>query len=64
VTRFLGGRTEGLIGLCLAVTDFAGAMRHLEGHGIALDMRGSDSGAPLAKIPSERTHGVPLLIAG
>lgn len=63
VSRFLGGRTEGLLGLCLAVADLGGALRHLEKKGIPLDVLGKDRGAPLVKIPSDKTHGVGLYLS-
>jgi len=58
VSRFLEGRTEGLLGFCLAVGDFAAAARHLAEKGIPVAVRGGADGAPFARIPSERTHGV------
>jgi methylmalonyl-CoA epimerase len=62
VSRFLGGRTEGLLGLCLAVADFDGAVRHLGEKGLSLEVLRQDPGAPLAKIPPEKTHGVGLFL--
>jgi methylmalonyl-CoA epimerase len=63
VSRFLRGRTEGLLGLCLAVTDFDDALRHLGKHGLAVEVRGKDGDAPLARIPPEKTHGVGLFLS-
>jgi len=62
VSRFLEGRTEGLLGLCLAVADFEGAVGHLTRHGVPVEIRSAEAGAPLAKLPVERTHGVGVFL--
>ena len=63
VSRFLKGRTEGLLGLCLAVADFVGAVGHLARNGVPVEVRRAEAGAPLAKLPVERTHGVGVFLA-
>ena len=63
VSHFLEGRTEGLLGFCLAVGDFAAAVRHLAEKGISVAVRRAAEGAPFARIPSERTHGVGVFLA-
>jgi hypothetical protein len=58
----LEGRTEGLLGFCLAVGDFAVAARHLAEKGISVAVRDGADGTPFARIPSERTHGVGVFL--
>ena len=62
VSHFLGGRSEGLLGLCLAVADFDAAVRHLSTKGISVDVRGDGTDAPLGKVPPGKTHGVGLFL--
>ncbi|RPI00296.1 MAG: methylmalonyl-CoA epimerase [Zetaproteobacteria bacterium] len=63
VSRFLGGRTEGLLGLCLAVADFDGALRHLGRQGISVEVRKGGQDLPLGKVAPEVTHGVGLFLS-
>jgi methylmalonyl-CoA epimerase len=63
VSNFLGGRTEGLLGLCLAVADLDGALRHLGEKGISVEVRGNGKDGPLAKVASGKTHGVGLFLS-
>jgi methylmalonyl-CoA/ethylmalonyl-CoA epimerase len=60
--RFLAGRPEGLMGICLRVADLQAAMAHLKGCGIATELRSGEMGAPIARIDSDRTHGVNLYL--
>ena len=62
VSHFVGGRTEGLFGICLAVADFHGAVNHLGGKGIPVEVRGKETGTPLARVVSDETHGVSLFL--
>jgi methylmalonyl-CoA/ethylmalonyl-CoA epimerase len=62
VSRFVGGRVEGLFGICLAVADFDGAVNHLGGKGIPVEVRGKETDASLARVVSEETHGVSLFL--
>ena len=62
VARFVGGRAEGLFGICLAVADFHGAVNHLGGKGISVEFRGKETGTPLAKVVSDETRGVNLFL--
>jgi methylmalonyl-CoA/ethylmalonyl-CoA epimerase len=62
VSRFIGGRTEGLFGICLAVADFDRAVNYLGGKGISVEVRGKDTSAPLARVVSDETHGVSLFL--
>ena len=61
-SRLVGGRAEGLFGICLAVADFQGAVNHLAGKGIPVEVRGKETGAPLARVVSDETHGVSLFL--
>ncbi len=63
VSNFLGGRTEGLLGLCLAVADFDGALRHLGEKGISVEVRENAKDTPLAKVAPGKTHGVGLFLS-
>jgi methylmalonyl-CoA/ethylmalonyl-CoA epimerase len=62
-SRLLAGRTEGLLGLCLAVADFDGALRHLGGQGISVEVRTGGQDPPLAKVAPEAAHGVGLFLS-
>jgi hypothetical protein len=62
VSRFVGGRTEGLFGICLAVADFHGAVKYLGGKGIPVEVRGKETDTPLARVVSDETHGVSLFL--
>lgn len=59
---FVGPRRDGVFGVCLAVADVAAAERSLGEKRIALSIRRAVSGAPLAKVHSEDTHGVDLYL--
>ena len=61
-SRLVGGRAEGLFGICLAVADFHGAVNHLGGKGIPLEVRGKETNTPLARVVSDETHGVSLFL--
>jgi 4-hydroxyphenylpyruvate dioxygenase-like putative hemolysin len=63
VTRFLGERGEGMYGIGLRVRDFEGAIRHLASVGIAAEVKGSKTAAPLARLDPGETHGVNLFLA-
>ncbi len=58
----LGGRVEGLFGLCLAVGDFQAALRHLGEKNVPLGIRNHTTAGPIARIAPERTHGVNLFL--
>jgi methylmalonyl-CoA epimerase len=60
--RFLSGRPEGLMGICLRVADLDAALGHLRGCGIAVELRGEQNGGRVARIDSDRTHGVNLYL--
>jgi methylmalonyl-CoA/ethylmalonyl-CoA epimerase len=60
---FLGGRTEGLLGLCLAVVDFDAALRHLAERGISVGVREGGHDLPLGKVTPAVTHGVGLFLS-
>jgi methylmalonyl-CoA epimerase len=62
VFRFLDGRTEGLLGFCLAVADFDAAVGYLGQQGVPVEVRSAGAGAPLAKLAGEKTHGVGLFL--
>jgi methylmalonyl-CoA/ethylmalonyl-CoA epimerase len=62
VSRFLGGKSEGLLGLCLAVADFDAAVAHLGRQGVPVEVRQAGASVPLAKVAVERTHGVGLFL--
>lgn len=62
VSRLVGGRAEGLFGICLAVADFHGAVNHLGGKGIPLEVRGKETSTSLARVVSDETHGVSLFL--
>ena len=62
VSRFVGGRAEGLFGICLAVADFDRAVDYLGGKGIPVEVRGKEAGTPLARVVSDETHGVGLFL--
>lgn len=59
--RFLAGRCEGLVGISLQVADLDRALEHLKGQGVAVEVR-SRNGARIARLLSERTHGVNLYL--
>jgi hypothetical protein len=52
-----------LLGLCLAVADFDGAVRHLGKKGISVEVRGGKKDVPLAKVASGKTHGFGLFLS-
>ena len=62
VSRFVGGRTEGLFGICLAVADFDRAVDYLGGKGIPVEIRGKETSTPLARVVSDETHGFSLFL--
>jgi len=62
VSRFLDGRNEGLLGICLAVADFDAAVGYLGQQGVPVEVRSAGAGAPLAKLAVEKTHGVGLFL--
>jgi len=59
--RFLAGRPEGLLGVCLRVANLEAALGHLRGRGVAVVLRGEGSGR-MARIDAEGTHGVNLYL--
>jgi methylmalonyl-CoA/ethylmalonyl-CoA epimerase len=59
---FVGTRRDGVFGVCLAVADVAAAERYLEGKRTGLSICRAMSGAPIAKVLSEETHGVGLYL--
>ena len=59
---FVGTRRDGVLGVCLGVADFTAAERYLEGKGTGLSIRRAVSGASIAKVLSEETHGVGLFL--
>ena len=62
VSRLVGGRAKGLFGICLAVADFHGAVNHLGGKGIPVEVCGKETSTPLARVVSDETHGVSLFL--
>jgi methylmalonyl-CoA/ethylmalonyl-CoA epimerase len=62
LSRLVGGRTEGLFGICLAVADFHGAVSYLGGKGFPVEVRGKETSTQLARVVSDETHGVSLFL--
>jgi hypothetical protein len=60
---FLGGKVEGLFGLCLSVRDFPAAQRYLAEQNVPLEVRERTYAIPLARVASDRTRGVGLFIS-
>ncbi len=59
---FVGGRREGVLGLCLGVEDFAAAETYLRGKGIDLSVRRAGDGSPIGRLLAKNTHGVSLFL--
>ncbi|MFA5027767.1 MAG: methylmalonyl-CoA epimerase [Candidatus Methylomirabilota bacterium] len=59
--RFLAGRCEGLLGIGLRTADYGAAVGHLKSSAVAVDERAAAAGR-LARIDSDRTHGVNLYL--
>lgn len=59
---FLADRGEGLLGVCLRVADFAGALRHLDEAGISTEVHGRRTATPLARLDPTRVNGVNLFL--
>ena len=62
VSGLLGGRVEGLFGLCLTVTDFNAALRHFGERKVPLEVRQNTAAAPIARVASDRAYGVNLFL--
>jgi methylmalonyl-CoA/ethylmalonyl-CoA epimerase len=62
VSGLLGGKVEGLFGLCLAVADFNAALRHFGERKVPLEVRQNTAATPIARVASDRTHGVSLFL--
>ncbi len=60
---FVGGRREGVLGLCLGVEDFAAAETYVRGKGIELSVRRSGKGSPIGRLLAQNTHGVSLFLS-
>ena len=60
---FLGPRREGVLGLCLAVEDFAAARAYLTARGIACAGRDAQGGSPIVRVMADNTHGVSLFLS-
>jgi methylmalonyl-CoA/ethylmalonyl-CoA epimerase len=58
VSGLLGGKVEGLFGLCLAVADFNAALRHFGERKVPLEVRQNTAATPIARVASDRAHGV------